>query len=141
MVRILQVIRTLARLTSGGQVSRVRTSDSEEKIMNIEQGVSKFEVGHSVFDIHPSLSCVLNLVSCASLISAGVVFVLCAGQWLQCASASEQIERNLGPPVVERFRRPAEGSEKSGQQTLSALVRQAEALAGTWGLRAAELLF
>ncbi len=70
------------------------------------------------------------------MISAGVVLVLCAGQWLQCASEIEQIsrkgwpspERNLGPSVVERFRH-AGGGEKSGQQTHSALVRQAEAFA------------
>jgi hypothetical protein len=49
-------------------------------------------------------SCVLGLVSCTALISAGVVFVLCAVQWLHVASGSEQIERNLGPSVVERFR-------------------------------------
>jgi len=40
----------------------------------------------------------LQVLTVLALISAGVVFVLCAGQWLQGASGSEQIERNLGPP-------------------------------------------
>jgi len=67
-------------------------------------------------------------VSCTALISAGAVFVLCAVQWLQGTSGSEQIERNLGPPVLERFRH-AGGGEKSGHETHSALVRQAETFA------------
>jgi len=71
----------------------------------------------------------LQAFSVLALISAGVVFVLCAGQLLQCASGSEEIERKLGPPVLERFRRAGNDGEKSGQQTLSALVRQAEAYA------------
>ena len=67
----------------------------------------------------------LQALTVLAMISAGVVFVLCARQWLQGASGSEQIERNLGPGVVERFRRAGDGSEKSGQETHSALVRQA----------------
>ena len=70
----------------------------------------------------------LQALTVLAMISAGVVFVLCAGQWLQGASGSDQIERNLGPSVLERFRR-AGGGEKSGQETHSALVRQAEAFA------------
>jgi hypothetical protein len=62
------------------------------------------------------------------MISSGVVFVLCAGQWLQGASETEEFERNLGPYVLERFRQ-AGGGEKGGQQTHSALVRQAETFA------------
>ena len=63
----------------------------------------------------------LQALTVLTLIFAGAVFVLCACQWLQCASASEQIEQNLGPPIIERFRQ-AGGAEKSGQQTHSALA-------------------
>ncbi len=62
---------------------------------------------------------ILQALTVLALISAGAVFVLCAGQWLQGASGSEQIERNLdcrqtslGPGVVERFRYAGSGSEK-----------------------------
>ena len=59
----------------------------------------------------------LQALTVLALISTVAVFVLCAGQWLQGASGSEQIsrkgwpspERNFGPPVLERFRHPAEG--------------------------------
>ena len=71
----------------------------------------------------------LQALTVLALISAGAVFVLCAGQWLQGNSANKRIERNLGPPVLERFRQAASGGEKSGQQTHSALVQQAEAFA------------
>ena len=70
----------------------------------------------------------LQALTVLAMISAGAVFVLCVAQWLQGASESEEFERNLGPPVVERFRR-AGGGEKSGQQTHSALVQQAKAFA------------
>jgi len=71
----------------------------------------------------------LQAITVLAMISAGVVFVLCAGQLLQCASGSEEIERKLGPPVLERFRQVAGGSEKNVQEPLSALIRQAEAYA------------
>ena len=70
----------------------------------------------------------LQALTVLAMISAGVVFVLCVVQWLQGASENEEFERNLGPSVLERFRR-AGGAEKSGQETHSALVRQAEAFA------------
>ncbi len=71
----------------------------------------------------------LQTLTVLALISAGAVFVLCAVQWLQGASASEEIERNLGPGVVERFRQVSPAKAGNGQQTHSALVRQAEAFA------------
>ena len=64
----------------------------------------------------------LQALTVLAIVSAGAVFVLCAGQKLQCASGSEKIEQNLGPPIIERFRQAGGGSEKSGQQTHSALA-------------------
>jgi hypothetical protein len=71
----------------------------------------------------------LQALTVLALISAGVVFVLCAGQWLQGASASEQFEGSLGSPVLERFRQASPAKAGNGQQTHSALVRQAESFA------------
>jgi len=53
----------------------------------------------------------LQALTVLALISAGAVFVLCAGQWLQGTSASEQIERNLGPPIIERFRQAGDSND------------------------------
>jgi len=64
----------------------------------------------------------LQALTVLALISAGVVFMLCAGQWLQGATGSEEIERNLGPPVLERFRQA--GPAKAGSGMLSAEMRQ-----------------
>jgi len=73
----------------------------------------------------------LQALTVLALISAGAVFVLCATHWPQGATGAEEIEWNLGPPVLERFRH-AGGGEKSSQQTHSALVRQAKALVQRW---------
>jgi hypothetical protein len=72
---------------------------------------------------------ILQAITGLVLIYAGVVFVLCAGQLLHCTSGSEEIERKLGPPVLERFRQVTGDSEKNAKEPLSALVRQAEAYA------------
>jgi hypothetical protein len=71
----------------------------------------------------------LQALTVLAFVSAVAVFALCAGQWPQGTSASEQIERNLGPPVIERFRQAGLAKAGNGQQTQSALVRQAEAFA------------
>jgi len=71
----------------------------------------------------------LQALTVLAMVAAGAVFVLCVAQWRQCASASERIERNLGPPVLERFRRASPAKAGNGQQTHSALVQQAEAFA------------
>ena len=61
----------------------------------------------------------LQALTILALISAGVVFVLCAGRWLQWASASEEFKRSLGPSVVERFRQASPTRAGNRQQTHS----------------------
>jgi hypothetical protein len=68
----------------------------------------------------------IQTLSVLALISAGVVFVLCIVQQLQGAP---EAGLDLGPPILEKFRQADGPSEKSPQETLSPLVRQAEAFA------------
>jgi hypothetical protein len=68
----------------------------------------------------------IQTLSILALISAGVVFVLCIVQQLQGAP---EAGLDLGPPILEKFRQADGLSEKSPQETLSPLVRQAEAFA------------
>jgi len=115
---------------------------SASRFSNIKQGIIKDEVrgkdkSQRAEDrgqkVESKMVSTLQALSVLALISADVVFVLCAGQLLQCASGSKEIsrkgwpspERNLGLGVLERFRQVAGGSEKSAQELLSALVEQA----------------
>ena len=66
----------------------------------------------------------LHALSVLSLISAGVVFVLCVAQQLQGAP---EIERNPGLSIIEKFSRVGRPSEKNDHETLSPLVEQAKA--------------
>ena len=68
----------------------------------------------------------LQTFSVLALISAGVVFVLCGAQLSQRAP---EIEGDLSLPILEKFRQSGDLGDKSSQETLSPLVKQAEAFA------------
>jgi hypothetical protein len=68
----------------------------------------------------------IQTFSVLAAISAGVVFVFFVVQQLQSVP---EIGWNLGLPILEKFRQAGGLSDKSGQEILSPLVRQAEAFA------------
>jgi len=61
-----------------------------------------------------------------TLISAGVVFMLCLAQWLRGGS---EIEQNASLSIVEKFSQAGGYGGKSSQKTLSPHVKQAKAFA------------
>jgi hypothetical protein len=69
---------------------------------------------------------ILQAVSVSALISAAILFVLCAANWLQGAPGIEQFEKLT---IAEKFRQADSSSRKSSQKTIAPLVRQAEAFA------------
>ncbi len=69
---------------------------------------------------------VLHTFSVLALISTGVVCVLCAVRSLQGAP---EIDGDPGLPILEKFSQAGDLGEKSSQETLSPLVKQAEAYA------------
>ena len=68
----------------------------------------------------------LHTFSVLTLISAGVVFMLCLAQLLRGGS---EIEQNASLSIVEKFSQAGGNSEKSSQKTLSPHVKQAKAFA------------
>ena len=68
----------------------------------------------------------LHTFSVLTLISAGVVFMLCSAQWLR---GGPEIEQNTSLSIVEKFSQAGSNSERSSQKTLSPHVKQAEAFA------------
>jgi len=68
----------------------------------------------------------LYTFSVLTLISAGVVFMLCLAQWLR---GGPEIEQNASLSIAEKFGQAGEYSEKSSQKTLSPHVKQAKAFA------------
>ena len=61
-----------------------------------------------------------------TLISAGVLFVLCLAQW---SRGGPEIEQNASLSIAERFGQAGSYSEKSSHKALSPHVKQAEAFA------------
>lgn len=68
----------------------------------------------------------LQTFSVLAVIFAGAVFVFLVVPQLQ---GVPEIGGNLGLPILEKFRQAGSFSDKSGQKTLSPLVKQAEAFA------------
>ncbi len=68
----------------------------------------------------------LRTLGILAMISAGVVFVLCGARLSQGAP---EIGRNLSLPILEKFSQAGDLGEKSSQETLSPLVKQAEGFA------------
>ncbi len=68
----------------------------------------------------------LHTFGVLTLISAGVVFVLCE---VRLSQGAPEIEGDLSLPILEKFSQAGDLVEKSSQETLSPLVKQAEAYA------------
>jgi len=68
----------------------------------------------------------LQALSVLALVCAGIVFALCAAQWLR---GTPQIEADSNLSVVEKFRQAGGDGERNTHETLSPLVAQAEAFA------------
>jgi hypothetical protein len=67
----------------------------------------------------------LQALSIVALVSAGIVSVLCADQWLD-RTPNADVRRGLS--VVQEFKQAA-GRSKKSEQTVSPLIKQAEAFA------------
>jgi len=68
----------------------------------------------------------LQALGVLALVCAGIVFALCAAQWLRKAPETEP---NSSLSVVEKFRQAGGDGKENTRETLSPLVAQAEAFA------------
>jgi hypothetical protein len=67
------------------------------------------------------LKALLYLFSILTLVCAGVVFVLCADQWLECAHSDEEDKE---PSIIEKFQNLGNLQETDEQEKVSPLVSQ-----------------